>query len=1020
MPHGQGSGFMRSRGNRRGRGQTRGGVVNRGRGEYQGQSRNYLQNGHQGGIQKQGGYLGRGGNQMRGGRGGNPIRGGQTRGRSYGMTRVGDSNNSFRFNLQNFMKVVKNNTTETNDIMLISNTLYGGNYGFKDRFECEPAQKKTNVQTFEGVLYFGDQFITRHVDVNKKRIKSGCYSKAVGILSTFTVDQILNLKDTGNGEPVIKQEADTSQVTKPVAESTIQLFNKLKDTLSSQLGLELHVISRLEQAGAMVKSPLLYVEGSAKDPEDKKPIFEGSLYFDDVHVAIARNINKKLTKLSCYEMAFDHLLKFDSHTLSQGLTEEQLSSIITGDVGILTKFYGENLDVHQLRLFMEELAKPENKPFSAHFDILALEELKTSPSLLFRKPPGKKTDQVICELYLCNILISSGQGATHLAAKRSAYEYAEMFFNMSTPESILRENRRLTSEDKKAPDVIEYCVVSVNTRAQSNILKLKSSTWTNFPDECQNLSVKDLVIMEQERWNTDRIRTQAFGILSLSCNTNGLLLEWDFERLSNNVFECVILIQGEKLATVRTAATNKNAAKSIAAAHILFNLYETCPVVEMLTCDPNPRVITLDEVKAEGERLKSSGLYVEDLQYKGKDQEDEVGGNPPLQTTKPIPDKYQVFAFKSIVNAFFLGGNLRDIQLEANFPHDIISFSKLLADKFIHYRNHEDFSTIHKNYHPKKLFELLMKENGSSGRYKLVPQNQVPTQSDLKIEMASSQRVLNAALQQKKVSELKKASSNQSNPQKRKMAPPANNFGPSSQKKQRGVQHNFGLKRPGFLQTKRGGIQSGGVQRPQQNFINQQQRVQQENFQSNQQYFQNQPTTFLPKSSLRSRGNSTPKRPGLQKTRDQPQRGRAGGIRPPAFLNHKKLLNDYLAKSEPNEIYGDETYDHQNSFVQQPHENYYDFTSDCPTLTPMRVTPVGSVTRGGSRGRGGVVRGQTILIQNRGPGYEEALYGEGYGYNKAFEGDYYNDSFTTGSGGIIQSFDYGHQSVSGFEEPMMY
>ncbi|KAK6194965.1 hypothetical protein SNE40_000488 [Patella caerulea] len=731
----------------------------------------------------------------------------------------------------------------------------------KDSYICEDLGMVKNKLLFTGALFIGDFFICRSTDNNKKRLKSTCYTKAVGILTTFTVDQIMRLKDIG-------KEALRTELTKasqegraPVTEidpnigESIKRIEELQELLKKQLSFTLNIISRVEQAVVGVKNTANYIEGEGKNAADRN-VYEGSLYINGIHFGIARNINKKLTKSSCYEMAFNRLMSLSADVLVKGLTTEEVSGVVTEDVGLLTGLQEEHLSLPSLQCIISTMALPENQPFSINFDIVTMDELKLNPALLYRRCLDQ--NNIICELYLGRLLLSSGQGETKVAAKRLAYENAEELFNTTKAEKILAEHKVLKQEDQNASDVLQYVVVTNNNRSQSNIQKLKVHIWPTFGEDCKDITVDDIIIQEHTKWIDDRYN-QAFGILLYSCSQNGLIMEWDFEKISNSVFECLITIQGKNLATARTAANSKASAKHLAAAHVLYQLYETKPVIVADTHDPSPRTVTLAELQKKADELRMSGVAVPEIEEREMSSSKTEKEGEEINTENNLKgkvDKYIVHALQKTVEEFFVEDTLKDLFIGPDVNNLYVSVCGTFGTKYLHVRRSatpEGGNCYYKSYHPKKILELLRKNNGQMGKYHTLKSSEVPKSSDLALELASSQRTYNAAVQQQQQTEknkqmalmhIQKGASKAASTNKRKFPPQVpnqfenNTFGPSFAKK---------VKSQGFQGPNQGyQKQNQGFQHQNQGFQKQNQGFQQHNqgFQKQNKGFQQQNQGF--------------------------------------------------------------------------------------------------------------------------------------------------------------------------------
>ncbi|XP_055959536.1 mediator of RNA polymerase II transcription subunit 12 isoform X2 [Patella vulgata] len=326
-------------------------------------------------------------------------------------------------------------------------------------------------------------------------------------------------------------------------------------------------------------------------------------------------------------------------------------------------------------------------------------------------------------------------------------------------------------------------------------------------------------------------------------------------------FRCLITIQGQNLATARTAANSKASAKHLAAAHVLYQLYETKPIIVADTHDPSPRTVTLAELQKKADELRKSGVEVPEIEERemGTNKTEEEGEESKTENNlKGKVDKYIVHALQRIVEEFFVEDTLKDLFVGPDVSNLYVSACGTFKTKYLHVRRSatpEGGNCFYKSYHPKKILELLRKNNGQMGKYHTLKSSEVPKSSDLALELASSQRTYNAAVQQQQQTEknkqmalmhIKKGAGNVAYTNKRKFPPQVHNqfenntFGPNSAKKVKS--QGFQSPNQGYQKQNQGyQKQNRGVQDQNQGFQKQNQGFQKQNkgFQQQNQGFQN-------------------------------------------------------------------------------------------------------------------------------------------------------------------------------------
>jgi hypothetical protein len=290
-------------------------------------------------------------------------------------------------------------------------------------------------------------------------------------------------------------------------------------------------VGAIEQAAVASKCCMdhKYEDSNARLPTGKM-IFRGMLIFEGVTIGTATAHKRKDTKTQTYNAAYDNLMQKPLAEILKGIPEEEESS--TCDKALFTAAAAgdnkKNLSLPEKLSALMAIIK------DAHFqennintiDCSAL-HLGLTPTCIYRKGLEEGgTSGLICEMYMDNVLIGSGESEKRKEAQIEAYNSAYDTLSTSTAEYILREHKRLKPEDTNNPNIIDVWVKGEGKHnVDSNIAGLKRFKCNHLEE---GKTVETFVILEHDDWAMDRKR-QAFCILNYSATLNGMLLQWNIE-----------------------------------------------------------------------------------------------------------------------------------------------------------------------------------------------------------------------------------------------------------------------------------------------------------------------------------------------------------------------------------------------------------------------------------------------------------------------------------------------------------
>lgn len=652
--------------------------------------------------------------------------------------------------IRRFCLFLQSDVSKVNAIQTIENGITGSKLGLKTEYKCEELMKVANKWMYTGSLTLTGVFLARSVGGNKKEVKHDTYSKALDILKSKTVAEIYSGVDPGPDairnelSSSLDKEMDiTNQATKALQKqeqiattmaSKEEGFVRLIHYLKTYEKLPESKIGAIEQAVVASKCGLdhKYEDSQARLPTGKM-IFRGTLTFEGVIIGAATGHKRKDTKTQTYNMAYENLTTKSLADVMKGIPEEEDS--MSSDKALFTAAAAgdskKNLSLPEKLTALMAIIK------DAHFqennintiDCSAL-HLGLTPTCIYRKNVEEGgSSSLICEMYLDNVLIGSGESERRKEAQIEAYNSAYDTLSTSTAEYILQEHKRLKPEDTSDPNIVDVWVKGEGKHnVDSNMAGLKRFKCNHLEE---GKTVEKFVILEHDDWAMDRKR-QAFCILNYSATLNGMLLQWNIEP-DGSLFKCEIKLQGQQIGEAH--GPSKAAVRNLAAADALFRLYETQSVVKILRRDDSKLWIAYDNISSKADAVKEASGEEEEAKEE-LEKEDKEDGQPVLTP----PNKWVMKIVEEILNTFNGSQTLDELIFGPGMPipekKGLSEMARKLELKVnTRQRDGQGYVVIHKSFPPTEMVKILLLNQGTSGKYSLIPTANLPKHADIEDEL---------------------------------------------------------------------------------------------------------------------------------------------------------------------------------------------------------------------------------------------------------------------------------------------
>ncbi|XP_050403307.1 uncharacterized protein LOC126819330 isoform X1 [Patella vulgata] len=677
---------------------------------------------------------------------------------------------------------------EINEIMLFENSLMSCKVGIRPDFLIDDMVQGKNGSFFTGRLNLDGVFLARAIGSNKKGIKLSCFKKAVELCRTLPVSDIMSQTDLT--PEVIKEKLENlnSTVAKVEKETIAELptpaiLKQIQDILTNPKYASTNSISKMELAASVAKCRVRcrYDVESCK-AESGKVYHKGMYFIDNILQGAGVSVSKKTAKSLCYNMVVERLttMNVEHGDILDGVKQSVIAEAEAQVQSTLVKAAPKPraFDLREKFVKMNELISAAD-PASNIITVLdgIFNEVKLTPICLYRRSMNTEIEKekIFCNLYLAGRLIIIGEAENRTDAQADAYSKAREVLTNSDPEFILTQHSKLQPHDQAAPDVIDFRVKG-NCILKDNCTNLHRLQRTRQP--ISTLPAKDIVVFEHVSWKVDR-KVQGFCILQHSCFVNNMLLEWEFFDNDDLVFRCQMKIQKEDVGTEPASSVSKIGSRNLAAADILFKLYETQPVIEVSAYTKPDQVtesVSFDTLLKEAEVLKKAaedaGENVTATTAEGTDKPTEEPateatetktGNTDvemkeevtdLQTKKKSPrkphyrhaDRFILKAAQARLDEFIKVKTLKDLLFGPAFPHHITrQINGLLRNLPVPVRfmvrsiRNQMYTIVTQSMSPIEIVAFLKANGGQSGRFRLVEKSELPTHNDILPELKSGE-----------------------------------------------------------------------------------------------------------------------------------------------------------------------------------------------------------------------------------------------------------------------------------------
>lgn len=539
-----------------------------------------------------------------------------------------------------------------NAIQTIMNAITSSKLGLKVDYQSEELARVAGKPMYTGVLKLDTVFLARAIRPNKKDLKQEVFQKALIVMLSMTVAEIYNLVDPG--ADAIREELERQMKSEEMKMEDVEdkgsaeaksLVGGDVQTILSQL------INAIKNMKSIPDSPISVLEQAATQAHilikheynvEINRLRNGHLYcrgmlsIGPVVIGRGGGLTKKKCKTATYEKALERLKTLDIAELMQSVPEEP----IPDNVELACKFKNNNLSLEErFAELIRSLGSMALKESCVNqIDIAAMANGIT-PIIIFKlhTKKGEQHNNVICELYLDKVFISSTEGPQRRDCMARAYTAAWEVLNTTSVETLMTQHRRITEEELKDPALLDVIRKGTGRTVDSNMAGLRRFGYQ--VEEIEKRKIEDLVLIEHSDWCKDRIRN-SFCILQYSCNQNGMVLQWETDAIKN-YFRCVISVQKNLLG--ESYGNNKSHARTMAATDALFHLYETQDVIKV-----SPRLndeknwIPWDSIQQEANKLRNENVGEEPVV-----KNDEYGN--------PLPDAFLMKVLKSKVDEFIAG-----------------------------------------------------------------------------------------------------------------------------------------------------------------------------------------------------------------------------------------------------------------------------------------------------------------------------------------------------------------------------
>ncbi|XP_064604164.1 uncharacterized protein LOC135469600 [Liolophura sinensis] len=530
-----------------------------------------------------------------------------------------NSNLTVAEKIRRFCGFLKQEPIKVNAIQTIENGLTSSKLHLTADYSVEELLKYSSLTKFTGCFTLGGHFIVRAVGPSKRELKHEIYTKALEILTTKSVVEILCLVDPGvealrsqlgnvKDEEITGEWNDVSSIpdtggasdsvdTKPRLESLLRYIRDNPVIAENCIGV---VEQSLSQSRCGLKSEFTCIAHTQKSG---KRVFKGIVCLGHVPIAHGHGLNKRDAKHDTYTNALAALKTRSVENLLSGRNiegflrdgcwEEMEYFPITTEksaakkantaaaMAALELCKSPNLTQQMACLCSTLRDTPVKTNKVNSIDCLSV-QIGLTPVCYYKKLLSENEQRFLrCELYINDILVGSTDATTKKDAQIKTYEQAFDLLTSSPSHAIMKNQPRKSFSDNDS-DILEKVVKGAGKLGDSNLDRLSRLDIDVYEDW---KSPDDLVVMEFADWTIDRERN-AFNILIRSATFSGLLLEWSFPTKQALHNECTVTLQ--KSISSNYVCTSKMSARNKACADILNQFYSCAPVIQTQRQDTGP------------------------------------------------------------------------------------------------------------------------------------------------------------------------------------------------------------------------------------------------------------------------------------------------------------------------------------------------------------------------------------------------------------------------------------------------
>ncbi|KAL8609605.1 hypothetical protein ACOMHN_023741 [Nucella lapillus] len=525
--------------------------------------------------------------------------------------------------LHRFMLFVRHeNSNRINDIQTIENAITGCHLDLKTLYETEDVGVYQGRHTFSGKLSLSGMFLARAVGQVKRELKHECYKLALQVLRTKTVAEILKQHDIGieairrkfeecsdaDTEAAVSEAVVNLASAAPIAvamETVATTEERWQDFVTYLQGLNPdmgNTISRIELAisGSRCGLERVYSDTTIMDQYQGKPGFQGSLSLGGVLQAQGQGTKKKEAKQRTYDAAYHRFSSLDLPDVLKGVPPQNVEEFKKErSLNVVVKEIRTAEHIKKFELFIDRIKDSSVREGPVTLLDLTANQLQLLITCMYKKTEEQDGVSNLCRLFVGDILISEGEGRQKKEAQADAYSKAYEILISTPVDTLVSESHRLNTEELQGADVQDVVIKGQIKKEESNLPRLRQQ-FINVEEALSERTSEGMVIVEHQDWVHDRKR-HSFCILQNSALMNVMLLKWCTE-IETGFFTCRVQLQGEELG--RAKAHSRQQARNLASADALFSLYETQPVLRIVSTDQSSSWVTFQQLV---ERLGGMG-----------------------------------------------------------------------------------------------------------------------------------------------------------------------------------------------------------------------------------------------------------------------------------------------------------------------------------------------------------------------------------------------------------------------------